>query len=249
MNLKGQYDYRVRTYECNSEGVATLPAICNYLQESASLHAEELKFSKSNFSADGEDISWVLTRLRVKISRYPKWGETVTVQTFPRGARKITAYRDFAIFCGEEKIGVAASEWMVINLTTRKIVAVPEAVEACINRQEAAVIEEPVFSRLKWQNDGLSSSVKLRSLKSHIDLNGHVNNVRYIEWLIEVMPEGVEKISDFEVVFKSEVMAGEEIVAESRDVGAGIYSARVASLDGKDHVLARICLPEVGGCE
>ena len=57
--------------------------MCNYLQEAASLNAEELGFSKSNFDAQGENISWVLTRLAVKMIRYPKWEEEVKVITFP----------------------------------------------------------------------------------------------------------------------------------------------------------------------
>ena len=51
------YCWQVRTYECGPDGLATLPTICNYLQEAASLNAESLKFSKSDFDAAGENIS------------------------------------------------------------------------------------------------------------------------------------------------------------------------------------------------
>ena len=67
------YCWQVRTYECGPDGLATLPTICNYLQEAASLNAESLKFSKSDFDAAGENISWVLTRLKVRMDRFPAW--------------------------------------------------------------------------------------------------------------------------------------------------------------------------------
>mgnify|MGYP003303810644 CR=1 FL=1 len=73
MDTFGQYDFRVRTYECGKNGRLTLPSLCNYLQEAAAINAEELTFSKSDFEAAGENISWVLTRLRVKITEFPKW--------------------------------------------------------------------------------------------------------------------------------------------------------------------------------
>ena len=84
------YSWAVRTYECGPDGMATMVSVCNWLQEAASLNAETLAFSKSNFEAAGENISWVLTRLKVRIARFPKWEEKVSILTFPRGAATST---------------------------------------------------------------------------------------------------------------------------------------------------------------
>ena len=120
----GVYAWPVRTYECGPDGAASMASVCNYLQEAASLNAETLAFSKTNFEAAGENISWVLTRLKVRMSRFPRWGETVSILTFPRGGRRIVAYRDFLLSgdAGEE-LGRATSEWMLIDLASRKVVA------------------------------------------------------------------------------------------------------------------------------
>ena len=56
MTTGREYRFQVRSYECGPDGAATLPTICNYLQEAASLNAESLSFSKSNFAAAGENI-------------------------------------------------------------------------------------------------------------------------------------------------------------------------------------------------
>lgn len=45
-------------YECGKDGCATLPTVCNYLQEAASMHAEELGFSKNDFAAAGMMFSY-----------------------------------------------------------------------------------------------------------------------------------------------------------------------------------------------
>ena len=76
---KGEYPFKVRAYECGPDGCATLPTVCNYLQEAASLNAESLGFSKSDFDSSGENVSWVLTRLLVRMSAYPRWGDEVKV--------------------------------------------------------------------------------------------------------------------------------------------------------------------------
>ena len=126
-DVHGVYSWAVRTYECGPGGVATMASVCNWLQEAASLNAETLSFSKSNFEAAGENISWVLTRLKVRILRFPKWEETVSILTFPRGGRRIVAYRDFVLTGADgAELGCATSEWMLIDLASRKVVAIPD---------------------------------------------------------------------------------------------------------------------------
>ena len=85
----------MRSYECGPDGRVLFSHICNYLQETASVHAQKLGFSKTNFEPLG--LTWVLTRMRVRLDAYPAWGEDVVVLTYPRGMRKLTAYRDFAL--------------------------------------------------------------------------------------------------------------------------------------------------------
>ena len=133
-----------------------MASVCNWLQEAASLNAEALSFSKSNFEASGENISWVLTHLKVRMSRFPKWGETVSILTFPRGGRKIVAYRDFILY-GEDggEIGHASSEWMLIDLASRKVVAIPDGVFAAANTVREPVFGEEPFAHA-WAKVGTS---------------------------------------------------------------------------------------------
>ena len=120
MDTYGEYIFKVRSYECGKDGLVTLPSICNYLQEAASLNAEELGFSKSDFDAAGSDISWVLTKMRVKMNRYPKWEDEVKVMTFPRGGRKIVAWRDFILSDAiGETIGVATTDGYSYHIAIR----------------------------------------------------------------------------------------------------------------------------------
>lgn len=236
---KGEYIFKIRSYECGVDGFASLPAVCNYLQEAASLNAEELGFSKSNFDAQGENISWVLTRLAVKMIRYPKWEEEVKVVTFPRGGRKIVAWRDFEIKAANgETIALATSEWMLIDLKTRKIVSIPESVLlACEFGTESVLGPEPFTARLKFPADvNVEKTGPYKAQYSHIDLNGHVNNVHYIEWLLE--PLKAARPSRLEIVFRSETLAGDEVSVEvARGANGEIYH-RVFSNEGKDHIVA-----------
>ena len=240
MTTGREYEFQVRSYECGPDGAATLPTICNYLQESASLNAESLSFSKSNFAAAGENISWVLTRLRVKMDRYPRWEERVVVATWPSGGRRIVANRDFEIRAADgTRLGVATSEWMLIDLASRRIVAIPDSVFECVDKSCAPVLGETPFTKLRWDCREIAGASTFHARRGDIDLNGHVNNVHYIEWLLETVPAGIGFCSDFEIIFRSETLAGEEVRAEGVEVEPGVYVHRVSAPDGRDHVLAR----------
>ena len=238
--MKATYRFRVRTYECGPDGLATLPTICNFLQEAASMNAESLGFSKANFASAGENVSWVLTRLAVRMDRYPKWEDEVSVATFPRGGRKIVAWRDFELFDSSgARLGAASSEWMLIDLATRRIVAIPESVFAAADPADAPVLGEMPFTKFKFPASPDAPALSFRAQKSHIDLNGHVNNVHYVEWLMEGRPDDAGPCRELEIVFKSETLAGEEVRVESVEVEPGVFVHRVYAPDGHDHVLAR----------
>ena len=235
---KGRYSFKVRSYECGADGRATLPAVCNFLQEAASLHAASLGFGKGDFAAAGENISWVLTRLVVKMNRYPAWEDLVTVETFPRGGRKIVAWRDFEVKDAKgETLGVASSEWMIIDLSTRKIHAVPEQVFAANDPENVPVLGLEPFSKFRFPADGdIRHAETFTAMKSQIDLNGHVNNVHYVSWMLEPCESACPR--ETEVVFRSETFAGDEVRVETA-AADGFVCHRVFAPDGKDHIVAR----------
>ena len=237
----GKYSWAVRAYECGPDGRATMVSVCNWLQEAASLNAESLAFSKSDFEAAGENISWVLTRLKVRIARFPKWEEKVSILTFPRGGRRIVAYRDFVLTGADGvELGRATSEWMLIDLASRKIVAIPDGVFAAANTVREPVFGEEPFAKLRWDCKAESpDALAFRARRGDIDLNGHVNNVHYVEWLMEGRPEAAGPCHEIDIVFKSETLAGEEVRVESVETEPGVYVHRVYAPDGRDHVLAR----------
>lgn len=236
---KGRYTFKIRSYECGANSTATLAHVCNYLQEAASLNAEELEFSKSDFDERGENISWVLTRLAVKMMRYPTWEEEITVLTYPRVGRKIVAWRDFEIIGSDgETIGLATSEWMLINLSTRKIVPIPQNVLAAADfGLESVLGPQPFTTRLKFpENAEIKSAGPFKAQYSHIDMNGHVNNVHYIEWLLEPLESA--EVSSIEIIFRSETLAGDEVRVECARLDETTTCHRVFSPDGADHAVA-----------
>lgn len=244
MDTFGKFNFTVRSYECSPNGCLTLANLCNYLQEAASVNAEELGFSKTNFDAQGKDITWVMTRMRVEALRLPKWGETVELFTYPRSGRRIVAYRDFAVNAMDgTQIARATSEWMMIDMSTRRPVAIPDFVFTLANDVRAPVFPDPQFAKFRWEaREGDQPAFETTALASDIDLNRHVNNVRYIVWAMETLAAVNPAIADaisMELVFRSETVAGEKVLGFGRAVSPAETLIRLASPSGEEHVLAR----------
>lgn len=238
----GEYAFKVRSYECEPDGMASLAAVCDYLQEAASLNAAELGFSKSDFDASGRNISWVLTRMRVEMSRYPRWAEEARVVTRPKAARRIAAYRDFEIFGADgARIGRAASEWMVIDLSTRRAAPVPPGLFDAFEKTVPPVFGElaPFEGKIRFPETPAADGQTFVAQRSHIDLNGHVNNVRYVEWMLESAPDAAaRRPRDVEFAFRSETLAGETVVSRCAPAPGGGLAYCVSSPAGVAHLLA-----------
>lgn len=242
---QGEYGFHVRSYECGPDGTATFPALCNYLQEAASLHAKSLGFSKSDFEAAGRNITWVLARMRVCVARYPDWDEEMLVVTRPKLARKLAAYRDFEMTDASGGLVLrAASEWMVIDTAARRAVPVPQEIFASFEITVPPVLgsEAPFTPRLKFPADAPAAPAKeYTAMRSHIDLNGHVNNVRYMEWMLESAPDSAAmKPRDIEFAFRGETFAGETVTSRSAPSldGRGLFYS-VSSAGGVECLAAR----------
>ena len=71
--------FTIRASEVSPEGRATLPSICYLLQEVAGNNALELNFDISQLKE--KNLTWILHRLHVKMDTFPKWRDTITIET------------------------------------------------------------------------------------------------------------------------------------------------------------------------
>ena len=251
MDIYGEYTFTIRSFDCGRGGEATLPAICNYLQEAANLHADALGISSYDFREAKNNLTWVITRMHIRMARFPKRNEEFKVLTFPRPGRKVAFYRDYIVTSADgERLGVATTEWVIIDLSTRRLAPITGDILEFANDVREPAFTTDAFTRFKYPEkevgDGSGSEsersaesgrVEILAGRTHIDLNGHVNNVHYIEWLLETVPEGMPK--ELEIVFRTESFAGERMVSESCTGKDGIRYHRICGADGSTRIIAK----------
>ncbi|MDR1858090.1 MAG: acyl-ACP thioesterase [Treponema sp.] len=195
----------------------TLSAALNFFQEAAISHAENLGVGREAMARANQ--VWLLSRMSVQVDRRPRYGETVTVRTWPRGGEKLFALRDFDIRDSSDSPAVRArSCWIIIDMEKRRPLR-PQAVMDSLPRNDG-LDSLPAAVGLE-ERPSLQKSHERRALYTDVDYNGHVNNVSYIRWMEDAIdPALLEQAGQMrlDINYLNEVLPGE---------AAGIWSARI----------------------
>ncbi|MFT5143222.1 MAG: medium-chain acyl-[acyl-carrier-protein] hydrolase [Rhodothermales bacterium] len=175
-------DFRVRAYEADTTGALRPDVLCDYMQEAAAKHADHLGLGAEYLLKGG--MAWVLSRLVVEIERPPIWQETVPLVTWPSGHQGIFATRDF-LLGPEGSFARATTAWFLIDIARRRPVRLPESVDGLVlpDRPRALIDDFARVPPIAVDAVGVERAAG----HTEIDMNGHVNHVRYLAWALDSM--------------------------------------------------------------
>lgn len=246
-------EHRVRGYEVDPDQQTTMITIANLLQEVASNHVVSMwGRSEEGFATDPEmakdNLIFVMTRMQVQMDSYPKWGDLVRFETWFAMTGRMRATREWSITdCATgEQIGRATSTWVTINMKTRRLGKIADH-----TRERLATFqytEENTFDKDKMQlklPDLISETevdVKVPQIArvSDMDMNGHINNVTYINWILETIPEQVlnnKRLYQIEIDYKNECTSGD------------LVHPRAEACEVPEAFMERGCRVEGDGCK
>ena len=207
--------FTVRSYEAGIANHVTLPTLCNYMQEAAGISAARLGWGIQALQAEG--VTWMLSRLRVSVSRYVPWGTTITVRTWPSGTKgRLIAKRCFLGLDEKgEELFRASSEWLYVDMAAQKIAKLPETFGELVP-PGTPDFELPDIGGKFAHLPSVDGSAEVLTRHSDLDFNDHVNNVHYVEWMLEGGGHraGGTLPGELDIVFRQAAKAGETLVSE-----------------------------------
>ncbi|MFH0883410.1 MAG: acyl-ACP thioesterase domain-containing protein [bacterium] len=232
--------YRVRSYEVGPDERASLAAIANYLQETAGHHASALNLGPSHLVPKG--IFWVLSRLRLRMNHFPAAQESLEVLTWPSARDRHVASRDFRIMDAEGNlIGEATTAWLVFDLKTRKVIDIPVWIGRDLPQAPPRNLDFETRLIPRLREAGYEKTIPIR--RADLDMLGHANNVRYLEWVLEAPPD--EWWNDHvpveaDIQFRIEAHAGDLVLTRCAEDGEmGFLHSLVRREDGAEVVRAK----------
>ena len=212
-------NFKVHTYEVDIHNRLTIQALAQFLQEAASNHAALLGLGVEYLLKNNR--TWVLSRLAVEIEDLISLGEVITIKTWPADTEKLFFIRDFEIKNSSGKIiGTATSYWVFIDTEKGRPVH-PSKNEVTFDYKDIQRgFKRPLTKLPPLENSLPSKSFHVRY--SDLDLNNHVNNIKYIEWGMEGIDPDYRKAH---IPFSLEI----NFLSEAK------YSNMVELSMGKDH--------------
>jgi acyl-ACP thioesterase len=233
-------EFPVRLYEADSGGSLAVGSLCNYLQEAAGNHAGHLGVSVGQLMERG--LTWVLARFRVRIDRRPAAGETVAVRTWPTGAEKLFALRDFqACDARGNQVASAMSAWLIIDTSTRRPVRIQSVFDPPEASETPRALEIGTEKLPALENSDRESPVIVRL--SDLDSNAHANNARIAEWIVEGVGREAwvrNMIHGLDIDFVAEAMQGDTLASRAAALPAGQFlHSLVRNADGREIARAR----------
>lgn len=204
-------DYDINFTQCLPSGSLKYTELCNLLQLTAAEHAEIGGISFSDMQEF--DQAWVLSRMRVEISALPKWKDTVTVKTWINSLENSRSVRALEMYVNGNKIVGCETFWAVFNTKKRR----PELLTLAHDHFELFPDEratEEGFSKININTEKEEVFSKTVIL-SDLDIVNHVNNVKYLEWCMDLVDENIilkQKVKSFEMNFMKELSLRDQVM-------------------------------------
>ncbi len=210
-NRKYKEKFEVLFYHLDRNGKATIRSIMNFMQATANKHGKTLGTSLDDLSE--ESYTWVFSRFHIDIKKYPGHYDRLSVETWRSMSKTCFAFREFQVFDEkEELIGAASASAVLMDKKTRKPTDIPEFIQAQFAPEEGRALNENFAPLAELVSEEYCKSFHVRL--SDIDLNQHVNNTSYVDWIIESLPEDVlmnKRLVSCEIGYKAEAFYGDTI--------------------------------------
>ena len=213
-------------------------AILTAMQETAGMHSHILGCGRETLVQKG--VVWVLTRCEVQMEKEARMGSRLSIETFPMPLRRWFFPRYF-VFRDEEgaQVGAAGTLWVLFDLEKRCMVAPGDVAGAIPDNSDLTPplgVPGPV-PRLT----GETAASARTPVYSELDVNGHVNNARYADWLCDAL--GLEVMREYRVKtmrlsYAAEIRPGQAM--ELRLTRDGLAYHLTGAHEGKTHF-------EIGG--
>ena len=130
------------------------------------------------------NLVWIITEYDIDVIRLPRFAEEITIETEALSYNRLFCYRRFTIYdeSGQAIIQMLAS-FALMDRDSRKVHSVdPEMVAPYQSEFSKKIIRGPKYTDL---DNPTSKDYHVRFYD--LDMNGHVNNSKYLDWIFEVM--------------------------------------------------------------
>ena len=184
----GKYNFVAEPFHCDFTKHLFIGHLGNNLLNAADFHSNDRGYGVNYLNSVNK--TWVLSRLSVELDKIPAIYEDFVVETWIDSVMRYFINRNFKITNKDGYVyGYGKSIWAMIDTTTRQPVDILKTSNETISEYLETDYANPIkkSSRVKLDDD-LKLQQSILTTYSDIDINGHVNSIKYIEHILDLFP-------------------------------------------------------------
>ena len=234
MDKIGKYEFTAEPFHCDFSGKLCLGHLGNDLLNAADFHATSRGFGMKHLL--GIHRAWVLSRLALEMEETPEQLDHFNVETWIESAMRYFTQRNFSITGDDGKIyGYGRSVWAMIDTETRQPTDIYAIDNGAINQWIVTDKPCPIEKGDRVKMDNNAELIRTIDIYYHdIDINGHVNSIKYIEHVIDLwdIPWYKEhQIKRFDIAYVAETHQGDKLSFYREQTGEQTYCIRLVKTD------------------
>lgn len=231
--------FTVRSYHTDLHCRLTVHKLCSFFQDIAGNHTVACGVGWEVMQE--QQVFWVLSRLKINVLKYPVWRDQIKITTWSMGSNGLFAYRNFLVEDENGKTLVeAVSMWLMVNTETRRLVRPDEYMrDFPLCAEQLFEVEPEKITRLK----DVVYFEAAKVLFTETDMNLHMNNVSYIERIVnsynfDFLME--HQIEEFTINFLKEALPGDFLRVGKSVVSENEMLNNLVREDGTEMVRTQI---------
>ncbi len=203
---------RIPAYYVSLNGQIKFFTLAAMLLESTAIHASMHGFGYRDMLRD--KVYWVLSRLHVIMHAYPRMDEEAIIETWHKGQNRLFYLRDYRMLSRDNHLlASATSAWLVLDGNTGR----PRRRDTQGKTHEARVENRHAIESVPDRLPGIPEpdrQVSVTARYSDLDINRHVNALKYIEWIQDCYDEEQYlsgNVREFQINYLLETKCGEQV--------------------------------------
>ena len=204
------YETTVRYTDIGPDGSITQKGMLGLLQEAAALASDQAGYGLKDVPV--KRVAWLLINWRLEMAERLLWPAPITVHTWPRSLDGFFSDRDFEVFSQGRLVARATSRWALVDIDTGHTTRITPEVEGAYTLDPRAVFDTPVTTLGRANPDAAETFTQVIGRRD-IDTNRHVNNLHYLDYAMEALPEEVWKNlpPSVEILYRKQIRLGTAI--------------------------------------
>ena len=224
-------EFKITDNHVDCFGKLKLSTLLYFAQEVAGRHFDRIAMTYEQLAERG--MFWAIIRQRVRVTRLPKSGETIRVETWPMPNTRVAFPRSVAAYDeGGNELFQVLSLWVLMDVNTRSMILPGKSGIALPGTLRGFELPAPTSLPAKQLLNHRVRSVCFTDL----DRNGHMNNTKYLDWIADLLPSSFHEQhspSEFTVCYLSEAREGQELTLSWEFTEEGCMNLDAHRLSGE----------------